>query len=164
MPRKTLYIAYGSNINLQQMAYRCPTAKPVHTGMLKGFELQFKGVATIAPKENSQVPVLLWTLTPQDERNLDKYEGYPNFYRKEVFEITLNGRNCEAMVYIMNGNTPLSEPSEQYYNSIEKGYIDNDLDTRYLEQALEDAVLSQKNDPGEEYIYDETEGFQMKFD
>lgn len=67
-------------------------------------------------------------------------------------------------MYIMNGNSPLSEPSEQYYNSIEKGYIDNDLDTRYLEQALEDAVLSQKNDPGEEYIYDETEGFQMKFD
>ena len=162
MLRKTLYIAYGSNINLQQMAYRCPTAKPVHTGMLKGFELQFKGVATIAPKENSQVPVLLWNLKPQDERSLDKYEGYPNFYRKEVFEITLNGRNCEAMVYIMNGNTPLSEPSEQYYNSIEKGYIDNDLDTRYLEQALENAVLELINTQA--YDYEIDEGFQMKFD
>jgi gamma-glutamylcyclotransferase (GGCT)/AIG2-like uncharacterized protein YtfP len=164
MPRKTLYIAYGSNINLQQMAYRCPTAKPVHTGMLKGFELQFKGVATIAPKENSQVPVLLWKLKPSDEKSLDRYEGYPSFYRKEIFDVKIKGKVYEAMVYIMNGNTPLSEPSEQYYNSIEKGYIDNDLDTRYLEQALEDAVLSQKNDPGEEYIYDETEGFQMKFD
>lgn len=146
------------------MAYRCPTAKPVQTAMLKGFEMQFKGVATIAPKENSQVPVLLWNLKPQDERNLDKYEGYPNFYRKEVYEITLNGRSYEAMVYIMNGNSALSEPSEQYYYAIEKGYLDNGLDTKYLEQAFENAVLSQKYDPGEEYCYDETEGFQMKLD
>ena len=27
MSKNTLYIAYGSNINLQQMAQRCPTAK-----------------------------------------------------------------------------------------------------------------------------------------
>ena len=162
MPRKTLYIAYGSNINLQQMAYRCPTAKPVHTGMLKGFELQFKGVATIAPKENSQVPVLLWNLKPQDERSLDKYESYPNFYRKEVYEITLNGKSYEAMVYIMNGNSALSEPSEQYYNAIEKGYLDNGLDTKYLEQALENAVLELINTQA--YDYEIDEGFQMKFD
>jgi gamma-glutamylcyclotransferase (GGCT)/AIG2-like uncharacterized protein YtfP len=162
MSRKTLYIAYGSNINLQQMAFRCPTAKPVQTAMLKGFELQFKGVATIAPKENSQVPVLLWTLTPQDERNLDKYEGYPNFYRKEVYEITLNGKSYEAMVYIMNGDSALSEPSEQYYNAIEKGYLDNGLDTKYLEQALENAVLELINTQA--YDYEIDEGFQMKFD
>lgn len=162
MPRKTLYIAYGSNINLQQMAYRCPTAKPVQTAMLKGFELQFKGVATIAPNENSQVPVLLWKLKASDERNLDKYEGYPNFYRKEVYEITLNGKSYEAMVYIMNGDSALSEPSEQYYNAIEKGYLDNGLDTKYLEQALENAVLSQEHTQA--YDYEMDEGFQMKFD
>lgn len=28
---KKLYIAYGSNLNLKQMKYRCPTAKlPIH--------------------------------------------------------------------------------------------------------------------------------------
>ena len=162
MPRKTLYIAYGSNINLQQMAYRCPTAKPVQTAMLKGFELQFKGVATIAPKENSQVPVLLWKLKPSDEKSLDRYEGYPSFYRKEIFDVKIKGKVYEAMVYIMNGDLPLSEPSEQYYNAIEKGYLDNGLDTKYLEQALENAVLSQEHTQA--YDYEMDEGFQMKFD
>ena len=48
-----LYVAYGSNLNREQMRYRCPTAKFVGTGIIEGYELQFKGAlhgacATIA--------------------------------------------------------------------------------------------------------------------
>ena len=52
MNKKILYAAYGSNINLEQMAYRCPNSKVAGTAMLKGYELEFRGVATIVPKEN----------------------------------------------------------------------------------------------------------------
>ena len=38
-----LYVAYGSNLNKEQMRYRCPTAKFVGTGIIEGYELQFKG-------------------------------------------------------------------------------------------------------------------------
>ena len=31
MSKKQLYIAYGSNINLEQMAYRCPHSKVLGT-------------------------------------------------------------------------------------------------------------------------------------
>ena len=53
-----LYVAYGSNLNKEQMRYRCPTAKFVGTGIIEGYELQFKGAlhgacATIAPKEGT---------------------------------------------------------------------------------------------------------------
>ena len=34
--RKKLYIAYGSNLNQGQMAWRCPTARYVGTGMIEG--------------------------------------------------------------------------------------------------------------------------------
>lgn len=37
-----LYVAYGSNLNLKQMAYRCPTATLVGTGVIENYELQFK--------------------------------------------------------------------------------------------------------------------------
>lgn len=40
---KTLYLAYGSNLNLEQMAYRCPTAKPVGQVVLKDYQLLFRG-------------------------------------------------------------------------------------------------------------------------
>ena len=51
-----LYVAYGSNLNKEQMCYRCPTAKFVGTGIIEGYELQFKGAlhgacATIAPRK-----------------------------------------------------------------------------------------------------------------
>ena len=58
-PKKLLYIAYGSNINLWQMALRCPHSKPLDTTMLKGWELEFRGVANITEKKDAQTPVLL---------------------------------------------------------------------------------------------------------
>mgnify|MGYP002508533176 CR=1 FL=1 len=49
----TLYFAYGSNINLGQMDYRCPDASVVGPVFLDNYELLFRrgGFATIAPKE-----------------------------------------------------------------------------------------------------------------
>ena len=38
----TLYFAYGSNINLGQMEYRCPDASVVGPVVLDGYELLFR--------------------------------------------------------------------------------------------------------------------------
>ena len=91
MKYKRLYIAYGSNINLEQMAYRCPNSKVVGTRMIPDYELEFRGVATIVPKEGAEVPVLLWEIDQRDELSLDRYEGFPRMYRKELFEVEVDG-------------------------------------------------------------------------
>lgn len=89
MVEDKLYFAYGSNINLDQMAYRCPAAQVVGPVVLEGYELLFRGnasgngVATIKPKEGQQVHGLLWRITPGCERSLDLYEGYPHLTPKE---------------------------------------------------------------------------------
>lgn len=80
MNKKTLYIAYGSNLNLRQMALRCPTARLTGASKIDGYELLFRGgsncsVATVEPLKNSTVPVLLWTLRDRDVQALDRYEG-----------------------------------------------------------------------------------------
>ena len=36
------YVAYGSNLNREQMAHRCPEAKLVGTGMLSNYEMVFR--------------------------------------------------------------------------------------------------------------------------
>lgn len=77
-----LYIAYGSNMNLQQMAYRCPTAKVKGVGSIIGWNLVFRGnsggaVATIETYKKGNVPVVIWDIKPNDEKALDRYEGYP---------------------------------------------------------------------------------------
>ena len=39
MSVETLYFAYGSNINLRQMAVRCPDAQVVEPAVLENYEL-----------------------------------------------------------------------------------------------------------------------------
>ena len=48
---KKEYFAYGSNLNFEQMAYRCPEATAVGIAKLDGYELAFRrGSLTILPK------------------------------------------------------------------------------------------------------------------
>ena len=54
MEYRRLYIAYGSNINLEQMAYRCPNSKIVSKEMLKGYELEFRGVLLLFRKKTQR--------------------------------------------------------------------------------------------------------------
>lgn len=145
MNRNTLYIAYGSNLNLRQMAVRCPTAKVVGAGELKDYELLFRGgrrgaVATVEPKEGVNVPVLLWKLKERDLLALDHYEGWPNFYRKEIQEVELGGKTIPAMVYIMNDGHDLGSPSQYYYNTIREGYESAGFDTDFLDAAVDNSI------------------------
>ena len=69
--KRRLYVAYGSNLNLEQMKYRCPTAKLVGTGVIENCELQFKGFptgafATIGQKPGASVPVGVFDIQPMD--------------------------------------------------------------------------------------------------
>jgi len=137
-----LYIAYGSNLNLPQMAKRCPTAKVLGASEIKNYALVFRGgrhgaVATIEPCEGSSVPVLLWEITQKDEKALDIYEGYPSFYGKETMELPLDGGTVPAMVYIMTPGHRLGYPSDFYYNTILEGYKSAGFDLIVLEQALD---------------------------
>ncbi len=151
------YIAYGSNLNLKQMARRCPAAKVVKATYLKNWRLMFRGkgtaVATIEKHQGSKVPVLVWQLQPSDEHNLDIYEGFPHLYRKETLKLTVDGKRVQAMVYIMNERLhPYDTPSRSYFDTIRQGYEDSGFDTNILRQAVLDSVweayLSKKYEGG----------------
>lgn len=140
-----LYIAYGSNLNLEQMAKRCPTAEVVGKTHLHNFRLMFRGkgtaVATVEKQEGGKVPVLVWRLQPNDEHNLDLYEGYPNFYRKEMLRISISGRRMSAMIYIMNAvKHPYDTPSRSYFETIRLGYESAGFDFGILRQGVLDSV------------------------
>jgi hypothetical protein len=145
MKSETLYIAYGSNLNLPQMAFRCPTAKVVGASEIKDYELLFRGgrrssVATVEPLKGSSIPVLLWRLKERDLQALDRYEGYPSFYRKEIFDVELKGKTVSAMAYIMNDGHPFGSPSDYYLNTIMEGYKSAGFNTELLEQAVEKSI------------------------
>ena len=135
-----LYVAYGSNMNLEQMAYRCPNSKVVGNGKLCGWKLVFNVHADIIKSnKNDIVPVVVWNIADEDWRMLDRYEGYPSYYVKEVVDVVLdNGETEEAIVYVMAENRKgIYPPASSYFNCIFKGYIDNGIDTDYLFDALD---------------------------
>ena len=109
------------------------------TSEIKDFELEFRGVATIVPKENASVPVLIWELDERDLPTLNRYEGWPRLYRQEKMYFELDGKSYEGMAYLMNRGE-ISPPSQQYYNTILQGYRENVLDESYLQKALENSL------------------------
>jgi hypothetical protein len=148
---RTLYVAYGSNLNIGQMAQRCPTAKVLGAGTIRGRRLLFRGghesaVATVEPHRGGSVPVLVWAITPADEAALDRYEGFPFLYRKETIKVWLGSEPVNAMVYIMNtegrngGYRPLNQPGAYYYTTILDGYKEAGFNTDILRKATENSV------------------------
>lgn len=110
---RKLYVAYGSNLDKEQMKYRCPEAHPLQSGYLKNWQLIYRGsrtraYASIRYKKGYQVPVGIWEITTSNEKSLDFYEGYPVFYQKKNIYVYLeDGSRLKAMVYIMrSGSIP----------------------------------------------------------
>ncbi|WP_418632965.1 gamma-glutamylcyclotransferase family protein, partial [Ruminococcus sp.] len=137
--------------------------KVIGTSEIKDFELEFRGVATIVPNKGASVPVLIWELDERDLPNLNRYEGYPRFYRQENMSFELNGKVCTGMAYLINYGE-LSPPSSRYYNTILQGYKENSLDESYLITALENSLFIEHsvNDEFDE-DYDLDDDMQMKF-
>ena len=79
---KKFYLAYGSNLNVKQMQFRCPDAKIVGTAEIPNYQLLFKGsktgsYLTIEPKQGCTVPAAVWSVSERDELALDRYRGIP---------------------------------------------------------------------------------------
>ena len=144
---KRYYIAYGSNMNIPQMRMRCPGARIIGTSVIKDYQLLFKGsktgsYLTIEPMEGAEVPVVIWEVTETDEKALDRYEGYPNFYYKKEMNLDIKGirtekvRRRDAFIYIMHEERELGIPSLYYVNTCLDGYRAFGFNEKYLFDAI----------------------------
>ena len=144
------YIAYGSNLSVEQMKVRTPDAVIVGTARLEGWRLLFRQFATIEKCKGYSVPVLVWKISAQDEKSLDRYEGFPRFYIKKNLKVavtSLDGQDLgelTAMVYVMTktatearGINPM--PSKYYYSVLHEGYKAFGFDGKILDEAVMEA-------------------------
>jgi hypothetical protein len=147
--KKNYYIAYGSNMDFAQMRRRCPDAELVGAGIVKGYELLFKGsgsgsYATIEKKARAKVPVLVWRISPSDENALDRYEGFPTFYYKMQLPIKMqDGAEITGMAYIMHEDRALGLPSRVYERVLYDAYVSFGWDTALIDKALAKSATSQ---------------------
>ena len=125
-PKTRFYLAYGSNMNKEQMFNRCPDAKVVGKSYLEDWELTMPSHANIEPAKGKKTPVLIWEISERDEKNLDRYEGYPNSYDKKELVISVGEKELSAMAYVMTVKRKSSKwkVGEEYLAAIIQGYED----------------------------------------
>lgn len=141
-----IYGAYGSNMNIKQMKKRCPNAKVIGTGKLRNYRLTFrglnKGVANVEKIQGRTVPIVLWDITPECEKALDLYEGYPRLYVKREVDVATEEGIVKAMIYVMAKQYEDSPalPSKYYLDTIWQGYTDNKIPVRILKEAVAENI------------------------
>lgn len=142
---RTLYFAYGSNLDPAQMKRRCPTVETVDPATLYGYRLIFAGasknwdgggVATILPptseSEKPQVPGYLYSLTHDDLQQLDHFEGS---YDRKKLEVISKKQPLEAWVYIRRSSEPRTRPNAEYLGIMRSAYQRLNYDLELLERA-----------------------------
>lgn len=144
---RTLYFAFGSNLVLEQMLSRCPSAEVVGRAILKGYRLAFAGhsirwgggVATVLPTRGSFVEGVIYSLTWDDLIALDRHEGHPRHYRRSDVAVAFNedGEEIRAWTYRL----PATEapPSPAYLSAILDGYAELEMNPAPVENALKRA-------------------------
>lgn len=142
-PKRKLYLAYGQNLHIKTMQWRCPDAKPAtdragnpRKRMLSNAQLVFRGVADINWSPGARAPAGLWWISAADEAALDRIEGYPHAYSK--FNIWLDkAKTMSALIYLMNDRHGIHPPSAHYVSAVRDGYRNFGLDERFLDEAIE---------------------------
>ena len=135
-----LYAAYGANTHLESMAHRCPDARPIAAIVLYDWKLVFRGVADLVEAPGEKACCALWEITDEDERALDRFEGFPNLYVKREFEIVKDGEVLTGMFYVMRDARGTAPPPRYYEETLRAGYEDFGMNTAQIDRAIREAT------------------------
>lgn len=139
--KKYLYFAYGSNLNMEQMAARCPRSKPMYKAILPNAKLVFKTYADVIinkSKKPSYVHGAVYEITEKCMRALDAYEGFPSFYKKVkcVVQIANTNEYAEVFMYVMQPRVRRPAlPTNEYFNVCYQGYLNWNINPWHITQA-----------------------------
>lgn len=145
---RVLYFAYGSNLDHDQMRSRCPTARALYPAVIKGWRIDFcgfsrgwdGGVATIVPDADASVEGVIWSLTADDVRSLDRAEGAPFVYEREELSVAEDdGRERLCITYAHTNPAKRMRPGKIYYRQIFDAYKREGFDTAPLRAARDSA-------------------------
>lgn len=126
------YFAYGSNMDAEQMRERCPQSKRQKVETLSGYEffINGRGFANIRKNKNKNVFGVVYTISEEDEKELDICEGVQ--YGTNTKE---NSPLLDAFYYIAK-DTNEGPPRKGYLEKIIKAgqHKDNDFPKNYIDE------------------------------
>jgi len=132
----TLYFAYGSNMDANQMNRRCPGAECAGTATLEGYRfiINKRGYATLSAETCSQVYGVIWLLSNEHEKALDRYEGYKQGLYDKCFRIACrrNEDHVPCLVYIDHRNQSAGHPRAGYMERIIDAAVAHEFPDTYV--------------------------------
>ena len=132
----TQYFAYGSNMEVDAMRERCPSARSLTAAILPNWEFRIneRGFATVVRHPGKTVHGALWHLDSAAEAALDHYEALEEgLYRKEIHSVLVDGHPRDAMVYLATHSRP-GRPHPGYLEGIIEAARGWDFPSAYLEE------------------------------
>jgi len=104
-----LFFAYGSNMDNDAMARRCPVSRTIGRARLMGFRfiVSTDGYATVIRDPSASVWGIVWDLALADVPPLDRYEGLSTgLYSKIVQSVLTEQGARRTLVYIGRSTRP----------------------------------------------------------
>ena len=130
-----IYFAYGANMHGLEMAERCPEAELIGLAVLKGYTFRIAkgGFGTAVPDSQGVVHGVLWTISPDDERSLDEYEGVPQgLYKKMTVNVEqADGTPANAFAYHAADDAP-GKPMQGYMETVLAAAREQGLPEEYV--------------------------------
>ena len=109
-----------------------------------------------------RIPVRdIWEISPRDEVNLDRYEGYPRLYGKQMLEVEVEGGCEKMMAYIMKDGPAMGIPSGRYLKTIQTGYKEAGFDENVLMKGVRKSMDRMMQELGEGSMGEEECGQQQ---
>ncbi|MDD4290251.1 MAG: gamma-glutamylcyclotransferase [Patescibacteria group bacterium] len=136
--KNIFYFAYGSNMDLDRMILRCGERNFVgfSNSYLNDFKFYFynRGYANIKPQQSSIVYGVLYKINKNCFDALDKAEGYPNLYQRQIVKIINPMGIFDAHVYIVKNDNSIGVPSKSYFDTVIKGASQYALPKNYISE------------------------------
>ncbi|PPQ63275.1 hypothetical protein CVT24_006800 [Panaeolus cyanescens] len=146
MKKKTTYFGYGSNLWRDQMKRRCPKSTFIGIGILHNWRwiINERGYANVVPSQGDYVYGFLYTLTANDEHDLDIYEGAAYQKHNLAVEPLRDGKDrtdtiLNALVYVDVDRRTESQPKTEYTFRMNKGIkdaLDAGVPSEYIDTYL----------------------------
>ncbi|MGA8222187.1 MAG: gamma-glutamylcyclotransferase family protein [Candidatus Acidiferrales bacterium] len=135
------HFAFASNMNRAQMKSRAGEILEERPGRLENYELAFNkkvrggtAGANIRSAPGKAVLGVLYRINESAFRNLDRFEGAPQHYRRiEVMVHDGNGQSIPAQAFIATKVEKGLRPAPHYLKTILDGAAEHALPVEYVE-------------------------------
>ncbi len=139
---RTNVFTYGSLTNSTITLRRASDSVSLGRASLPGYELAFSGVATVRPRSGARTWGVLWTVSADGLRRIDRFEGFPDSYNRRRVTVEWQDRPAEAWVYLfkIEDDDDIASASSFYYHDIAEGFREHAAPLEALQRAQAAAI------------------------